>query len=67
MQDAKCEMIIMPQGHTIVLHYAFYLLHSKRIPQGLWNVEKNAVEISPEKFTPQSLLKTYSFHTLGCG
>jgi len=42
-------------------------LHAKFSPQILWNVEKFSVEKLSRNFSSQSLLKSYHFHTLGCG
>ena len=42
-------------------------LRPEKIPQGLWNVEKQAVENFREKFRSQSLLKTFDVHTGPCG
>jgi hypothetical protein len=36
-------------------------------PQGLLNVERKTVEKSKGKFSSQSLLKSYDFHTPACG
>ena len=34
------ELKIIGEADTIILHFAFSILHSKISPQGLWNVEK---------------------------
>ena len=50
---------------TITVNYQLSIVNFS--PQGLLNVEKNAVENFRRKIPPQSLLKTYDSCTVRCG
>ena len=54
------------EADTVILHFAFCILHSKKIPQGLWNVDGISVDsFAAGISSTEPVEKMYSLHHRG--